>query len=303
MIDSLITYRDRFAQRYLATKDQQHIGVIAFLAALMLLVCAFSYFFFMGQSLRLDESQSLWQTSRSALGVFYIVAQDVHPPLYHQILHLWLMWVNDSVQGARFLSLIYFLISIPALYLLGKKSYNRSVGLWTALLFAVSPFMNWYGNEIRMYSLLTLFTILNQYFFVKLWKDASESTKTGKKSDTWFWYAITALAGIYTQYFFFLVLATQALFYFMRQDLFPKGTFKKFCIVVGILAVTYIPWVAYVIHQNQIGSQTPNLLLPTSVDLFSVFQQFIFGFQNLITLAARVGLRILSITAPSENGY
>ncbi len=35
------------------------------------------------QSLRLDEAQSLWQTSHASWKILSIVAQDVHVPLYH----------------------------------------------------------------------------------------------------------------------------------------------------------------------------------------------------------------------------
>src|SRR6185437_5404350 len=98
--------------------------VVFAISALMLSVFALSYFF-INQSLRLDEAQSLWQTSRGPVAILGLVAEDVHVPLYHELLRLWRVFVGDSVESARLLSQLFFLLSIPALYALGAYAYNR----------------------------------------------------------------------------------------------------------------------------------------------------------------------------------
>src|SRR6185369_18079119 len=65
-------------------------------------------FFFINGSLRLDESQSLWQVSRSIGGILTIIAGDVHVPLYHLVLHYWLLLFGNTVPVARLLSLSFF---------------------------------------------------------------------------------------------------------------------------------------------------------------------------------------------------
>ena len=99
------------------------------LVLLAALVGALAYFFFFNQSLRLDESQSLWQTGRSAADILTIVAQDVHVPLYHEILHFWRIVVGDTVEYARLLSLLFYIASIPALYALGRLASALQVEL------------------------------------------------------------------------------------------------------------------------------------------------------------------------------
>jgi uncharacterized membrane protein len=242
------------------------------LAAMMPFACAISYFFLIHQSLRLDESQSLWQTAHTPLSILTVVAADVHVPLYHELLHFWRLFVGDSVTSSRVLSLVFFLASIPAIYFFGKQAYSRKVGLWAALLLSVSPFMNWYGNEIRMYTLFMLMVVLNQYFFMQIWK--------APKRDTWFWYVVTAVLGVFSHYLFFLSLAAQAVFFLLRPKLFPKGSFKKFIVSAVVVAVFFAPWIFYVLHINQIQNQTPLIATPTTVDLFGAFQQFVFGFQD-----------------------
>ena len=58
------------------------IRTLRSVGSLMLVPIVVSFFFLMHESLRLDEAQSLWPSSRSFGGVLYIVAQDVHVPLY-----------------------------------------------------------------------------------------------------------------------------------------------------------------------------------------------------------------------------
>jgi mannosyltransferase len=237
----------------------------------MLMVVVLSYFFFMPQSLRLDEAQTLWQSSHSAADIITLVAQDVHVPLYFELLHFW-RYITDSVQFGRVFSMLFYLASIPALYFLGKLAYDRSVGLFAATLLAASPFMNWYGNEIRMYTLFIFLTIVNQYCFIKIWKTDSEHA--------WAFYVITTLLGAFTHYFFFIVLFAQAVFFFLNKKLFAPHALRRFVMTMLLLAVCFAPWIYNVIHQGELGNSSPMLPIPTTVDLFNTFAQFLFGFQS-----------------------
>jgi len=249
-------------------------GTFLALAVLMLIPVGLSIAFFSGQSLRLDEAQSLWQSSRDVAHILTLVSQDVHVPLYHLMLHFWRIYFGNTVVVARDMSLLFYIISIPALYFLGKLAYGRTVGLFAAFLFSISPFMNWYGNEIRMYTLFTFFVILNQYFFLKILKSREHN------DHVWALYTLTALFGVFSHYFFFLNLASQAVFYFIRHKQFLPGSFKRFFFAVIIVVVAFVPWGLYVLHQGQAGNQEPLLAVPTTVNLFSTVSQFLFGFQN-----------------------
>ncbi len=237
-------------------------------------VVLFSVFFLSKQSLRLDEAQSLWQSSHSPAGIMKVVASDVHVPLYHMLLHIWQKWVGNDVALARDFSLIFFVLTIPAVYLLGNLSFSRSVSLFAAIMFAASPFLNWYGSEIRMYSLLTLLTVLNQYFFILLFKRRPVTRLT------WVGYGITAVLGSFTHYFFALVLLVEALFYMTHYRLFPSGIFKRLVVVAVIIFLLMSPWLFYVYTLKSIGNSQPNLTPPSTINIFNSFSQFVFGFQN-----------------------
>lgn len=251
-------------------------NTVLFISLLSIFMVVLSYFVFSHQSLRLDESQSLWQTSRSPLAMIKIIAEDVHVPLYHLLLHFWQFLFGNAVVMSRTLSLVFAVASIPAIYFLGKISYNRFVGLFAALLLAISPFFNWYGNEIRMYALFAFLTILNQFFFIRIFKSEEGEQLAG----IWWGYGITVIFGMFTHYFFGLALITQILFFVFYRRIFPKNAFKRFFGIGLILVILFIPWIWFVIESGGSANSQPALTSPTTVNLFNTFSQFIFGFQN-----------------------
>lgn len=241
---------------------------------LMVLAGTISATLFMSQSLRLDEAQTLWQTNRYPDGILYVVGQDVHVPLYHLTIYIWQVIFGNSIDIVRILSVLFFIITIPCVVLLGNQLFqSRRVSLFGAAIFTLSPFMNWYGNEARMYSMLVFFTVLNQYFFVRLRKEYSLAV--------WIGYGLTAIAGMYTHYYFGLVLLTQALFYVAHTKLFPKYSFRNFFLTATAVALTIAPWILYVRYLGKISNSEPLLQSPTTIDLFNTFAQFMFGIQSI----------------------
>lgn len=264
-------------ERRIWTDRQKNPGTALVISLLLLCMTGaglIAWFLLFPQSLRLDESQSLWQTARSPQAMVVLVAQDVHVPLYHTILHFWELLAGEGVERARALSLIFFLLTIPAIYHVGRLTYSKWTGLFAAFLLTISPFMNWYGSEIRMYSLLAFLSVVNLYFFVSIYKRPSRNN--------WIWYAATAVLGAYTHYFFLFALITQAVYFFSYRNLFPQNSFRNFALVAGIVAVALAPWVlfAWSEHMTSGASTSPALPPPTSVNVFSAFSQFLFGFQN-----------------------
>jgi len=244
------------------------------IGACMAFPIAVSLFFLLNQSLRLDESQSLWQTSRGFMDILSTVATDVHVPLYHFLLHVWRLFVGDTVPFDRMLSLVLFVSSIPVFYVLGVRAYDRDTAFFATFLFSISPFMNWYANEIRMYTLFTLLVIINQYFFLRLFRERPQS------DHAWAGYALSALFGIYSHYFFFLNLGAQIIFYAIYRKLFAQGSLARFAFCASLVIAAFAPWVLFVIHIGQFGFQQPLLGKPSFVDFFNAFGQFIFGFHD-----------------------
>jgi mannosyltransferase len=246
---------------------------IIFTSILMILVTALFIFYSSKLSIRLDESQSLWQTSRTYPRMLQIISQDVHVPLYHTLLHIWQSIFGNEVVLARLMSFILFVPLIPLMYYVTSKIYkNKNIVYLATLLVALSPFFNWYSSEVRMYSLFTLVTFLNQFFFLQFLNSSSKSRAVG--------YIITGILGIYTHYFFALTLFVQGLFYVTHFSEFKKGSFIRLATAAVAVFVAILPWLIFVKSQGSASNTQPLLQTPTSIDLFNTFSQFIFGFQD-----------------------
>jgi len=108
------------------------------------------------KGLWIDEAFSIWMSERpigEMLG--WLVRIDQHPPLYYALLHLW-MRLGDRAATVRSLSVLASTLTIPAIYLLGRRLANEKAGALSALLLAISPFHVRFAQEARMYALLTL---------------------------------------------------------------------------------------------------------------------------------------------------
>jgi uncharacterized membrane protein len=83
------------------------------------------------------------------------------PPLYALAMNRWLTVFGGSDLALRSLSLTFSCLTVIALYLFGNLIFGAPVGMFAALLAAVSPFDIAYAQEARTYSLLILEAMLS----------------------------------------------------------------------------------------------------------------------------------------------
>ncbi len=245
-------------------------------------------------SIRLDESQSLWQTSFSMRQLLSSLSQNVHVPLYHVVLHSVQIVFDNSIIVSRLFSLVWYLISVPIFYGFGTYIYNRRTSFFATTLYGISPFMVWFSSEIRMYTMLILITILVHFFFIRLMR--------APRALSWVAYAVSCVLGMYTHYFFFLVLLSHFIFFFStRRKNFNQGQLLPFLAVVLVAITAFLPWLFTVFSGEGVNDSKPVLDPPTSIDVFNVFSNFFFGFQvdavNSIILSCWPVLLILLFLA------
>ncbi|MGQ7295944.1 glycosyltransferase family 39 protein [Quadrisphaera sp. KR29] len=222
------------------------------------------------QSLRLDESQSMQQTDRSYGAMLKEVAQDVHVPGHHLLLRTWRLAFGGDVETARALSLVFFLASLPVLYLVARRVLRTRWALLAVALFALSPFMNWYGNEARMYTMLVFATLLSQLFLLRVLRRGSAGDWTG--------FALTAVAGAYTHYFFLFVLVAQGLVFLLVSSRERWRGLGRMAGTAVLVALALLPWLAYFRAEGSASGTRPQLPSPSSVDFTNVYSQFLGGF-------------------------
>lgn len=266
---------------------------------------AVNSFLLYSQSIRLDESQSIWIATKTVPAILRFTAGDVHVPLYGIILHFWIQLFGTDIIIVRTLSLLFFIVSLPVIYLFAKESSTKYIALLTVSLFCLSPFVMWFSSEARMYTLFVFVTSLNHLFFLRMIRS------NGKKYK--FEYFLSTVFGFYTHYFFIFLIITQGIFVlkefilniFREKNIDSNSLItiiskqKKLPLLfIGITVSALgflIPWILYVFTLGSFSNAKPLLPSPTSYNIFQTFVNFIFGFQSQPIQTALVALWPLAV--------
>lgn len=105
------------------------------------------------QSLWYDEGTSAALVHRSLAEIARGAAGDIHPPLYYWLLALWARVFGDGVVALRSFSAVAGMLAVAGVMAVGRRLWGTAVGLAAGLAAASSPFLVWYGQEVRMYML------------------------------------------------------------------------------------------------------------------------------------------------------
>lgn len=244
------------------------------------------------QSIRLDESQSIWVATKSVLEILRISGQDVQVPLYSLILHFWTQILGTDIVIARLLSLVFYLMTLPFLYWLIKEVSDRKVAILGVILFSLSPFVVWYSHEARTYTLLTLVTTINNLMFIRLVKSRGESSKIS--------YFVASILGLYTHYFFIFLLLSQAFYLFayflirIWKTKISKTRLRSllyiFIYLGSIIFLAFLPWLVYVYKLGTAAYTQPLIPPPTTYSIVQIYLNFMVGFQNQTIQSVAISL-------------
>jgi mannosyltransferase len=197
------------------------------------------------ESLWLDEAFSIFTSHESLPVIVQETSKDVHPPLYYFALHYWLQVFGDSEFAVRFLSVLFGLAAILVIYKLASILFDRTTGLFAAILLAWSHFNIEYSQEARMYELLALLSLGSFYFFLKLLReDAGVLSLVG--------YIVCSSLLTYTQvYSVFVIVAENVFFLFLlfaSRNIFRR-TLWRWLLSQVIVLLLFAPWLMVLKHQ------------------------------------------------------
>ncbi len=88
-------------------------------------------------------------------------------PVYHTLEYYTAQWSGGSLVAVRGLSVLFAAGAAVFLYLIGRRMFGRWAGTVAAVLFAMSPFHIFHGQEIRPYALVTLLALCSVYALVR----------------------------------------------------------------------------------------------------------------------------------------
>jgi mannosyltransferase len=127
-------------------------------------------------------------------------------PLYFLLLRGWIALAGPSEYATRFFSLAFGVLGVPLVYMLGRRLFDRQVGLLAALLVAASPYLTWYSQEVKMYTLVAALALTAIYGLRRAIEGAG-----------WGWWAVQVVAtslAFYAHILAALLVPVQVLLYF-----------------------------------------------------------------------------------------
>ncbi len=219
------------------------------------------------ESLWNDELASCYRSSFSTVEevVTKGVVPDIHPPGYQIFMFFVQRTAGNSPTALRFPSAVAGILTIPLIFLIGRRLFNSSTGLAASAFLAVSPVHIWLSQEARPYTIMMLLTAVSVLLLKGLTDRLKAGTKMGGASIAAF--IIVGILLEYIHYFGLLVLAIETSIIFLYSISVRRDRLKVFAIcIVPFLA--FIPWVPYAWAQSATGSYIAAPSLRTVVLLF-----------------------------------
>ncbi len=240
------------------------------------------------QSLWNDELSTWFRSAFASLtDVIEIGSRpDPHPPGYYVVMYFVQQWFGNNEFMLRLPSVIAGILSIPAMYALGKLLYSREVGLYAAALTAVLWCPIFYSQEARANSLLLLCSILSVIFWIKGMRCLERNDWRGLWPILAPAYILTSVAAAYLHHMgLFLVVLEggYAILVFLRR----RSAWPSLLLLYGLIVLLYLPWLREM-FRDMLEYQTW-IRKPGLGDLVE-YGLFLFNYSRYLLLVAVAGL-------------
>lgn len=193
----------------------------------------------LSQSLWRDEVDALLFATRPLPQLLEMFRQPgQNGPLFFLVLRPWLAAVGHSEFGLRFPAALAGTLSVPLIYILLSRLADRRVALLAALFVATAPYGIWYGQEAKMYALLTVLIPASLLAIIEI-----------ARQDGWApWvalYLLTSLA-FYTHLLAVIVVAVQILWLLILPWAPPRRRVPGAILYLLMLGLPYVPFLRWI---------------------------------------------------------
>lgn len=166
-----------------------------------------------------------------------LARQGHNGPLYFILIRLWLTIMGNSEFSVRYPSALLGIIAVPlSLILVRQLRFSHRAALLTSCLLATSPYLVWYGQEAKMYTLLVALVLMA---IIALLKAITQTRRT--------WWAIFVVITSISFYIHILAPLTLLIYativWLHRKEL--SGRWRSWWISLGYLTIPYLPLIIW----------------------------------------------------------
>lgn len=219
------------------TKKQNSLII----ALISVLYVAFRFLGLTDSCLWFDEIFSVHAAEHPWETIISFVAKDlIHPPLFYILLKLWTVVGGESLFWLRLLPVIFSVIALFPFWMLCRELKLKTSTTIVALsLFAVNGSLIKYAQEVRMYSLLLLLSLVSIWLFSRFYF---------RGKSFWLLTAVNILL-IYTHYFGWLVITAEVVAILIAQRIKILRTL----LMLGITVAAFLPWIYAIVRFTEPG--------------------------------------------------
>jgi len=263
-------------------------GLVARIAmpAVTLLAFALRVLALLSQSLWRDEVDALLFATRplpQLLDMFRQPGQN--GPLFFLALRPWLVAAGHSEFSLRFPSALAGTLSVPLIYVLLARLAGRRAALLAALFVATAPYGIWYGQEAKMYALLTVLVPASLLAIVEIVRRGSWAPWAAL-------YLLTSLA-FYMHLLAALVVAVQVLWLLILPWASPRRRIPGVILYLLLLGLPYVPFLQWIPPLWTSAYQTGHPFVPLGTILrilAGAFSRGVLGIQPVSLLPYMIAL-------------
>ena len=188
-------------------------------------------------ALRGDEGFSVTLATKPVGEMVALMLQsEPNPPLYFVALKGWIAIAGSSELALRWPSVLAGAMLVALTYRVGRAWLGRPAAAGAAALAAFNPFLVWYAQDARVYSLLAALVL------GAAWLTWCAAHKRGWQ--LWVWAGCLWWLALFAHYFAALALASILLALLFAPQ--TRARWRAALVMSAGIVLTQLPWLAYI---------------------------------------------------------
>ena len=268
---------------------------LAWMAVLTCLALVLRAADMMGRSLWLDDGVTLlrlnssWPDNlRNIVYLYDLPTIDTHPPLYFLILKAWVIFAGQSEFALKWVSVLAGVLVVPLSYALARRLFTAPAALLTAVTVLLSPAIQWYSHDIRMYTLVVVLSTSTTYALSRLIKPRPTDRWMRRRLHAWIAWGVLMFLSISAHYSFaglaFAHLLFIGIMLLRRMSLENEAARRRLIrrlavagAVVAALCAAIFPFVQAPLTRLLTGQEADYHFVPLDVIFSSIVAGHTFG--------------------------
>lgn len=191
----------------------------------------------------IDEGLSVGISSHALHDIPGVLRQDGSPPLYYLLLSVWMSVFGHGEADTHAMSVAFAIFIVPVAWVAARALFGDRAAWIAALLAAINPFLTYYAQETRMYSLVALLsTVVAGTFAVAFVQQRRRWLPV-------FGVALALLVYAHNWGIFLGLGTVAALVPIWRASSDRRAVLRDAAVAYGVAVVLYLPWIPTVLSQ------------------------------------------------------